>query len=940
MALSPADFYAYSRATGAPVPEDPEERARIAPDVLEYRRNQLKAPQQEENRPIDPLSIGIGLGLAAAGGIGGFMATKRLLKGPARSVTAPVRPVNLDEIVERRPVAERIRKEYTPKETAPSVVEPSRVVEQQQTQIPDPWSGQEKVPPKSFARQFLEDEGSLAPVVEKREQPSGQFTELPTKANQPGTFSDLTSIQESLLNQARNQTVNAVEAGEDQVVQRINAKSALKAHAPGSKFAAQAAQTSAQLQALMDAGIEDFELKARLNQYASTGKSEFLSLDFNPSVVGKENFARALGVVEPQFVSTQNLPGGGLIGGTLINPEGEIRTSAFAKTQPTIRTVSASGGEENWEPISEALTGLVGGVSTATVPYKQSEQYEQAINNFRQHWDTELQKHLSGEGSNITRPARQERLVDAFDLDMPVRLQNVEELNDAGELVTKKEKVLYRDILPQDVVQDIEQGRQRVLPVPFLVNKERALAVAKADPSIENRMEAAAWKETGRALANAYEAIVAPLENSRYIADVAEGRFFIPGEPDLIPAKGRGSEKGKLVGGIKEERLPEPIYPLVFGQKSIGEGSSARTINVVHFPTESGTYEISNWQQFENRVPQLLDTEGNPQVVSPAQQRDYIMTQPMAIRKAKRVSAGTDEQGNPVQKMVEMFNKKGEKYEAPLVRFQNEIVSAPLQVLNAKTGKTISNFGQLNRESFTSLVNLVRSKLPEYDQHNYTVIAEKLDQVLQETQGIKLPVLSSDTAFNFIEDVLGRPKSRATQVRYGTLGSEGQIFPMKDEDAVRLGIAIKVPGKNPSAGRQDPSLSRSEVGAPTLNIAQSAKTEQQWEQTGWNPEDWQETREYGEEGLGIARGEQVELGSARRPGLLQRKMAPATTGLGAEMQTLQKLSQSIKGEDWRKQFPHLFPQKQTEEVLPGNLEVVTQQLMAQAGRRAGKRRNR
>jgi hypothetical protein len=191
--------------------------------------------------------------------------------------------------------------------------------------------------------------------------------------------------------------------------------------------------------------------------------------------------------------------------------------------------------------------------------------------------------------------------------------------------------------------------------------------------------------------------------------------------------------------------------------------------------------------------------------------------------------------------------------------------------------------------------------------------------------------LSSDTAFNFIEDVLGRPKSRATQVRYGTLGSEGQIFPMKDEDAVRLGIAIKVPGKNPSAGRQDPSLSRSEVGAPTLNIAQSAKTEQQWEQTGWNPEDWQETREYGEEGLGIARGEQVELGSARRPGLLQRKMAPATTGLGAEMQTLQKLSQSIKGEDWR---------KQTEEVLPGNLEVVTQQLMAQAGRRAGKRRNR
>ena len=45
MALSPADFYAYSRATGIPVPEDPYEKAELAPQVLEFRRNQLKAPQ-------------------------------------------------------------------------------------------------------------------------------------------------------------------------------------------------------------------------------------------------------------------------------------------------------------------------------------------------------------------------------------------------------------------------------------------------------------------------------------------------------------------------------------------------------------------------------------------------------------------------------------------------------------------------------------------------------------------------------------------------------------------------------------------------------------------------------------------------------------------------------------------------------------------------------
>ena len=47
MPLSPPDFYAYSRATGTPYPEDPEERALLAPKVIEFRRNQLKRPEPE-----------------------------------------------------------------------------------------------------------------------------------------------------------------------------------------------------------------------------------------------------------------------------------------------------------------------------------------------------------------------------------------------------------------------------------------------------------------------------------------------------------------------------------------------------------------------------------------------------------------------------------------------------------------------------------------------------------------------------------------------------------------------------------------------------------------------------------------------------------------------------------------------------------------------------
>jgi len=46
MPLSPADFYAYSRATGAPVADTPEDRAKQAPEVLAFQQNRLQAPKQ------------------------------------------------------------------------------------------------------------------------------------------------------------------------------------------------------------------------------------------------------------------------------------------------------------------------------------------------------------------------------------------------------------------------------------------------------------------------------------------------------------------------------------------------------------------------------------------------------------------------------------------------------------------------------------------------------------------------------------------------------------------------------------------------------------------------------------------------------------------------------------------------------------------------------
>lgn len=110
MALSQADFYAYSRATGAPVPEDSGERAEMAPEVLAFRRNQLKTP---EKQGADPLSVGIGVGLALAGGVGAALGARRLMRGPKQSATAGVRQANLAEMAGAESPVRRVVTETT-----------------------------------------------------------------------------------------------------------------------------------------------------------------------------------------------------------------------------------------------------------------------------------------------------------------------------------------------------------------------------------------------------------------------------------------------------------------------------------------------------------------------------------------------------------------------------------------------------------------------------------------------------------------------------------------------------------------------------------------------------------------------------------------------------------------------------------------------------------
>ena len=171
MALSPTDFYAYSRATGTPFPEDAEERAQMAPQVLEFRRNQLKSKDEDFN-----VTNALGTVAALAGiGAGGFGLTRLLgRKTPIKKVYAPP--------AEAAPVVEKISTAGVP---------PSKAVEQT-TFTP---------------RSYIEETGSVAPDVDV------DVVDV-----------DLTSKQKQFDSALPEQTSNAIESGLSQEEQRVDVK--------------------------------------------------------------------------------------------------------------------------------------------------------------------------------------------------------------------------------------------------------------------------------------------------------------------------------------------------------------------------------------------------------------------------------------------------------------------------------------------------------------------------------------------------------------------------------------------------------------------------------------------------------------------------------------------------------------------------------------------
>ena len=257
MALSIADFYAYSNATGVPVPEDAEGRASIAQDVIEFRRNQLKSqqqPSQESNALANIGTAALGLGALAGLGFGARALLGRrgqqIPKAPARSANAGVRQANLADMEQAvRRVAEQPAPSAEP--PIPSITRMRSVMpteeesfsqyrRQLEENIPEPTAEELNFPEATsrlYGQGYRERQAepgyrsNVLAALDKKYPPSPEVQAARRMKAQQDLISAAARLQqdtESLtdLQKIQNpvnadQFINAVESGEDQITGRV-----------------------------------------------------------------------------------------------------------------------------------------------------------------------------------------------------------------------------------------------------------------------------------------------------------------------------------------------------------------------------------------------------------------------------------------------------------------------------------------------------------------------------------------------------------------------------------------------------------------------------------------------------------------------------------------------------------------------------------------------
>jgi len=894
MSVSPADFYAYAQATGTPVPKDKKSQAQLVPAVRQWRKSQLRAPQQQQRQQDEP---DLGDALAWTGlGAGGLSAIGALVlrkPGVAAKISKQVSKTQqqIDATKEQILTAfkgtetgattklEDIQQTATAaKEDVDQVVKKTNV-RREQDDIWDaqadnfvPSSTSEQVEAASFANKYADDVG-----LTDAERPTPLLQEAPYT----GTGSTKINPQQILT--------DVQEAG--------GAVPYLKA-----------------------AGLPNFEIDARMKAYAgsSTSKGEgnpiFLDPKFNANTVGITAFEDELGLRPNSSVANQQ---GHLITGEFANPLGEaprvVRGGAteFIPEKEGFGVKDSNVSEYGTQGMQVTPRIPVRGSGTPTndpqaflnarlTNERTNEQWRHQNELFARNWDV-----LAGQGKVHPRTVR--RQIDQIDLNLPWE----QTYDDVGNVV---EEVLYKDIIDPNLVNQVESGLAVEADVPYRINKARAVEDALRegykipyDPNSQTINQtlvdnANAYKTTGWKLAEIRDKYISEdLDNSRLTKRTLDSNQFFEetGEStNITPKSGPGSQKGNLTGG---EVIPMPsrvgnVYNIELAP-AIDKETGQQMI-------DRGGTRLWNPQIIDGKDSKqlnLLSQLGENNVIANViRNEEYITTQPVATRVLK----------DPLGKIKRVGNK-GKFYEVPTYFATTEYVDAPLQVLQLDKSGNVSNQlkGQINRrqikESLLAIKQraeneakagkaLKRELVAYKDSHNKPVdkkylmqlatdvantykisdvnrllqatakapqtsgkgLAKELQKELANKQNIYLPVLDSAGAKDFVDDIIGYPKSTVPQLEVVAVqGSRKRpdgrptsidpslVYPIKkDTELEQLLISEAISqrqfdqltapygeydrsaaGKLRRKSLQDPSLSRNYSGQQTEDKTQNPK---------------------------------------------------------------------------------------------------------------------
>lgn len=1019
MALSQADFYAYSRATGAPVPQDPEEQARMAPDVLNFRRNQLRAPRQEEDQDFN-LTNALGVGALTAGAIAGGFGLRNRLAGRGR-----VAVVEAPSVTEVSPETTIRAQEATKTGDFGAV---GKLVH---SSAPAPSK------PVPLPRAYLEETGALAELTPE------SVASSPIRVNQPGNFADLTSIQENLLDQAasaRNEAVDSgfqqyerrdveerqrnvldkpmpdtvpqeeasseslrrlardYEAGEDfvqnfrnnlaegyaasELTAPVSAKSLYieSDELPRNLARRQADKTyttkggqqrTRPARPLLNyqytweqAGIPEFERTARLNAYAATNREEFLDVNqINARNLGPLGLGRYLGVKDPQYNEQ-----GHLINGEFLHKEGDTLLGGLKST--VVEADNGSSVGEVYDPVAQEMGVKPGSTTTYSSRIAGAPGYgdpaNEAIHTFRQDWDQMIR-----EGEPL-QPRYAVVEVGPEQLDMPIDFHQVA-ANQAFTAVPGG--ATLRSRLPATTIANLEAGNKTLVELPYQTRKEIAKSqMLLANTPMEGQQARAlynSFQTTGKRLAPLWEQNVAPtiaIEPQRGRA--ASARSLIGNMDDIDESIqdfqtlvqedfeagyngpgniSTGRRAGTTTADIPSQAKTSALYNLTYDLEALRNKEGGLN----QFPTTS----IKHPEGY--RVPLQNVTDLNIKGIEPlgmtslTQQADYITTQPFSVieqRKETLPKKLTSQQG-PLEVLPSGKIRPLNVPRQDLLLRQT--VQGPLQVLPSRavggklTDLRAAGPNELPRQQIKDLIGQTESTLAQQLGGRPTTgeLATAVNMNLAKHPnegglGLILPGLADkNVQYELLQQLRGYS---GEQTQYGgVLGSTsftGQTFPQKGtqkdrptEGTRNIGLSYAEPyyseGLDKYGNPEDFSYELQRGRTPSQLLVNREFAASEAARAGQKPEQ-------------IA--QQLTFVSQQRPSDTPAR-PPASAMYPRAPRTSPDLTDVYKSP--------LYAQSQRASVeSPGIIETFKTnvqdlsnamgQLMAQAGRRAGKRRNR